>query len=79
MQNANPSPCNLLPAKFGWKELIDDVESFGASNTLTALVPYYDNVDPDEAYSCVPYEKGAAFFQYLETAVRSHHMGLFVS
>ncbi|XP_029457425.1 leukotriene A-4 hydrolase [Rhinatrema bivittatum] len=50
----------------GWKELKDSVGTFGAQNPLTNLVPSLNEVDPDVAYSSIPYEKGFAFLFYLE-------------
>ncbi|KAM7367457.1 hypothetical protein PAMP_015357 [Pampus punctatissimus] len=50
----------------GWKDLQDSVNVFGASNPLTNLVPSLQDVDPDEAFSSVPYEKGFALLYHLE-------------
>ncbi|XP_063303243.1 leukotriene A-4 hydrolase [Pelobates fuscus] len=50
----------------GWKELQNSVNTFGASNVLTNLVPNLHEVDVDEAFSSVPYEKGFALLFYLE-------------
>ncbi|XP_053319083.1 leukotriene A-4 hydrolase [Spea bombifrons] len=50
----------------GWKELQNAVNTFGASNVLTNLVPNLHEVDVDEAFSSVPYEKGFALLFYLE-------------
>ena len=36
---------------------------------MTALVVDLEDVDPDDAFSVVPYEKGAAFLWYLEDLV----------
>lgn len=47
-------------AMIGLKMLQDDVEHLGATNPLTALVPKLADVDPDDAFSGVPYEKGKA-------------------
>eukprot|EP00795_Rhopilema_esculentum_P002319 gene2319-17951_t len=55
-----------LQAIGGWKALIDSIDKFGANNPLTALVPDLEGIDPDEAFSSVPYEKGFAFLYYLE-------------
>lgn len=53
----------------GWHSLIDTVNDFGHANKLTALVPPLDGIDPDDAFSIVPYEKGAAFLYYIESLV----------
>ncbi|KAJ8411320.1 hypothetical protein AAFF_G00173260 [Aldrovandia affinis] len=50
----------------GWKELQESVNTFGAKNPLTNLVPNLDEVDTDEAFSSVPYEKGFALLYHLE-------------
>ncbi|XP_076025317.1 leukotriene A-4 hydrolase [Genypterus blacodes] len=50
----------------GWKELQESVNTFGANNPLTNLVPNLKEVDPDDAFSSVPYEKGFALLYHLE-------------
>ncbi|XP_035257729.1 leukotriene A-4 hydrolase [Anguilla anguilla] len=50
----------------GWKHLQESVDTFGAKNPLTNLVPNLDDVDTDEAFSSVPYEKGFALLYHLE-------------
>uniref|UniRef100_A0A8C5MUF6 Leukotriene A-4 hydrolase n=1 Tax=Leptobrachium leishanense TaxID=445787 RepID=A0A8C5MUF6_9ANUR len=55
-----------LLALGGWKELQNSVNTFGASNVLTNLVPNLHEVDVDEAFSSVPYEKGFALLYHLE-------------
>lgn len=50
----------------GWKDLQDSVNTFGANNPLTNLVPSLQEVDPDDAFSSVPYEKGFALLYHLE-------------
>ena len=45
------------------------IEVFGEDNPLTALNVNLDGVDPDDAFSSVPYEKGSTFLFYLETLV----------
>ncbi len=51
--------------------LADDVATFGATNPLTHLVPTLDGIDPDDAFSAVPYEKGLALLNYLTQIVGS--------
>lgn len=53
-------------ARGGWKELQESVNTFGATHPLTSLVPSLREVDPDEAFSSVPYEKGFALLFHLE-------------
>lgn len=50
----------------GWKELQNAINTFGATNPLTNLVPNLHEVDVDAAFSSVPYEKGFALLFYLE-------------
>ncbi|XP_067860717.1 leukotriene A-4 hydrolase [Heptranchias perlo] len=50
----------------GWKDLLEAVETFGATNPLTNLVPVLSDTDPDDAFSSVPYEKGFALLYHLE-------------
>ena len=42
------------------------MDLFGHDNPLTALRPNLNNVDPDDAFSSVPYEKGFSILYYLE-------------
>ncbi len=39
---------------------------FGAEHPFTHLVPDLKGVDPDDAFSTVPYEKGSNLLFYLE-------------
>lgn len=39
------------------------------SGPYTKLVPDLKGVDPDDAFSVVPYEKGFALLYYIETLV----------
>ncbi|KAK5877208.1 hypothetical protein CesoFtcFv8_026474 [Champsocephalus esox] len=59
-------PFRQFKAAGGWKELQDSVNTFGANNPLTNLVPSLQDVDPDDAFSAVPYEKGFALLYHLE-------------
>ena len=45
------------------------MEEFGVTNPLTKLVVELNGVHPDEAFSFVPYERGAALLFALETAL----------
>jgi len=53
----------------GVKHLQDDIDHFGAANPLTALRPNLDGIDPDDAFSSVPYEKGFNLLSYLQSLV----------
>ncbi|RVE56809.1 hypothetical protein OJAV_G00225040 [Oryzias javanicus] len=57
---------NEVQGPGGWKDLQDSVNTFGANNPLTNLVPSLQDVDPDDAFSSVPYEKGFALLYHLE-------------
>ncbi|KAJ6656381.1 hypothetical protein lerEdw1_003884 [Lerista edwardsae] len=50
----------------GWRELQNTINTFGSTNPLTNLIPNLKDVNPDVAYSSVPYEKGFALLFYLE-------------
>ncbi|XP_043569231.1 leukotriene A-4 hydrolase [Chiloscyllium plagiosum] len=50
----------------GRKDLLEAIETFGATNLLTSLVPKLCDIDPDDAFSSVPYEKGFALLYHLE-------------
>eukprot|EP00474_Spongospora_subterranea_P009862 CRZ10320.1 hypothetical protein [Spongospora subterranea] len=50
----------------GWNHLKEDVNHFGATSPLTKLCPDLKGIDPDDAFSSVPYEKGFNFLFYLE-------------
>ena len=42
------------------------MNTFGVDHPYTKLVPKLDGVDPDDAFSSVPYEKGYSLLMYLE-------------
>ncbi|XP_053112798.1 leukotriene A-4 hydrolase isoform X2 [Hemicordylus capensis] len=50
----------------GWRELQNTINTLGSTNPVTKLIPDLKEVDPDVAYSSVPYEKGSALLLYLE-------------
>lgn len=60
-----------MHAALGRVELDEAVERFRARNAvaLTSLRPSLTGVDPDEAFSVVPYEKGYLFLRVLEEAL----------
>uniref|UniRef100_A0A6B2L094 Peptidase M1 leukotriene A4 hydrolase/aminopeptidase C-terminal domain-containing protein n=1 Tax=Arcella intermedia TaxID=1963864 RepID=A0A6B2L094_9EUKA len=55
----------------GYKELVRVISDFLADGetNFTSLRPNLLGVDPDDAFSIVPYEKGCLFVFYLETIV----------
>ncbi|KAK7065806.1 Leukotriene A-4 hydrolase [Halocaridina rubra] len=62
-------PVRSFSAIGGWKDLADCIHTRGAKDLLTCLIPDLTGVDPDDAFSTVPYEKGHTFLLYLETLV----------
>ncbi|KAI8054004.1 leukotriene A4 hydrolase [Syncephalis plumigaleata] len=59
-------PARQFSAMIGLSGLRGDIELFGPTNPLTALKPNLTGVDPDDAFSRVPYEKGFNLLYYLE-------------
>jgi leukotriene A-4 hydrolase/aminopeptidase len=57
-----------LHAAEGRRSLDEAVRQLSATPQLTRLVTRLEGVDPDEAYSQVPYEKGYLFLRALEEA-----------
>lgn len=53
----------------GWQELEESIKSMGdsAARFSPLVVDLSGGVDPDDAFSTVPYEKGSTFLRYLET------------
>lgn len=45
---------------------LSQINTLGDKNPVTNLIPNLKEVDPDDAYSSVPYEKGFALLFYLE-------------
>ena len=56
-------------AKDSILEFLSQVEVLGETNPFTSLVVDLSGVDPDDAYSLVPYEKGSSFLWHLEEKV----------
>jgi len=56
-------------AIIGLKDLKDSVDLFGPTHDFTCLIPQLKDMDPDDAFSSVPYEKGFNFLFYLETLI----------
>lgn len=54
---------------FGNKALRDSVSVFGAGHEFTKMVPTLKDVDPDDAFSSVPYENGSQFLFHLQQNV----------
>jgi aminopeptidase N len=66
----------VLAWAIGEKALEESMARFGAGSPLTRLRTELAGIDPDEAFSSVPYEKGARFVALLErTAGRARFDG----
>lgn len=52
----------------GWEDRLMTAinDTFSPVHEYTKLCPNLDGVDPDDAFSTIPYEKGSAFLLYLE-------------
>jgi len=53
----------------GTKALQESINAMGEDSPLTCLIPDLTGIDPDDAFSIVPYEKGCLFLYYLEEKV----------
>ncbi|KAJ2237855.1 Leucyl aminopeptidase yscIV [Coemansia sp. RSA 1722] len=58
-----------LSSIIGEDDLQESVTFYGKDSPLTALVPKLHGIDPDDAYSTIPYDKGAHMLYYLEQLV----------
>ncbi len=56
----------VLSWAIGEKALEESLERFGAASPLTRLRTELSGTDPDDAFSSIPYEKGARFVALLE-------------
>ncbi|KAK6080413.1 leukotriene A-4 hydrolase/aminopeptidase [Seiridium cupressi] len=71
-------------AIIGWKALAncaskeDTVKLFGADHEYTKLIISHKGVDPEDAFSTVPYEKGFHFLWYLDKLVGREHFDKFI-
>ncbi len=62
----------------GQRELEEALERFRGKPELTRLRTNLDGIDPDDAFSVVPYEKGARFVVALERAAGEEEFDRFV-
>ncbi|KAJ1964428.1 Leucyl aminopeptidase yscIV, partial [Dipsacomyces acuminosporus] len=62
----NGEGARQLSCVIGESDLAEAIDFYGSDSPLTSLVPKLDGVDPDDAYSTVPYDKGAHLLYYLE-------------
>ena len=62
-------PERHFAALHGLKDLKYAVDTIGADSQLTNLIPDLTGIDPEDAFSTVPYEKGQTLLWYLEDLV----------
>jgi leukotriene-A4 hydrolase len=65
-------------ALIGWTALENAIEHFGKDHEYTKLIISHDNVDPEDVYSTVAYEKGFHFLYYLERLVGRESFDKFI-
>ncbi|KAI0108391.1 peptidase family M1-domain-containing protein [Daldinia grandis] len=65
-------------AIIGWKALEDSVALFGPDHEFTKLIINHKGVDPEDAFSTIPYEKGFHFLYYLDRLVGREHFDKFI-
>jgi len=65
-------------AIIGWKALEDSVKLFGETHEFTKLIINHKGVDPEDAFSTIPYEKGFHFLYYLDKLVGREHWDKFI-
>ncbi|KAI1341392.1 peptidase family M1-domain-containing protein [Xylariaceae sp. FL0016] len=65
-------------AIIGWNSLENTVKQIGPEHEFTKLIVNHKGVDPEDAFSTVPYEKGFHFLYYLERLVGREHFDKFI-
>ncbi|KAI0472921.1 peptidase family M1-domain-containing protein [Xylariaceae sp. FL0804] len=65
-------------AIIGWQKLEESVKQFGDDHEFTKLIIDHTGVDPEDAFSSVPYEKGFHFLYYLDKLVGREHFDKFI-
>ncbi|KAL1838865.1 hypothetical protein VTJ49DRAFT_2118 [Mycothermus thermophilus] len=65
-------------AMIGWKHLEESIEQFGKDHEYTKLCISHEGIDPDDAFSSVPYEKGFHFIYYLDRLVGRENFDKFI-
>jgi leukotriene-A4 hydrolase len=68
----------LLDAAVGYNSLQDELERLGTDSLFTKLKTNLKGVDPDEAYSRIPYEKGSLFLTLLEETAGREKFDIFI-
>ena len=59
--------------------LEEAVQNYGSEHNFTALVPALDGMDPDDAFSVIPYEKGFQLLHYLREVCGADAFSEFVA
>ena len=62
-------PQRHLSAILETRTLENAIKVMGENGTFTSLVTNLTGINPDEAYSSIPYAKGSMFLWYLEEIV----------
>lgn len=57
----------ILASLVGLNNLKKTIDSIGHDQSFTSLHPNLENVNPDDCFSLVPYEKGYTLLKYLES------------
>ncbi len=73
------SDAAILAWAIGESGLRKAFERFGADSPLTRLRTDLSGTDPDDAYSSIPYEKGARFFALLERSAGRERFDRFLA
>lgn len=60
----------------GNSSMIEDMLGYGFNHTFSSLHPEEKGVDPNDAFSDVPYEKGYQFLYYIQTLLGPDYMQL---
>ncbi|KAK4104665.1 leukotriene A-4 hydrol [Parathielavia hyrcaniae] len=65
-------------AIIGWKQLEEAIKEYGKDHEYTKLCISHKGIDPDDAFSTVPYEKGFHFIYYLDRLVGRENFDKFI-
>ena len=68
----------LLGWAIGQRDLDESMKRFEHQPELTVLRTHLEGIDPDDAFSSIPYEKGARFVWVLEQAMGPQAFGAFL-
>mmetsp|Transcript_23419 Transcript_23419/g.17861 ORF Transcript_23419/g.17861 Transcript_23419/m.17861 type:complete len:299 (+) Transcript_23419:299-1195(+) len=56
-------------AILGNYDMINDMTSYGFTNSYSSLYPVMNGANPDDSFSTIPYEKGFQFLVYLQSLI----------